>query len=362
MLALFQGAVSRTAKEVYPQFSPVNCQSPIYLYFCVALATGMKKFCIFIYGLFLFSVADLTAQKITAEKYIETYKDLAVSEMKRSGIPASITLAQGMLESGNGNSRLATVANNHFGIKCHGWEGQEIYHNDDRKGECFRHYKSANESYLDHTDFLMTRSRYAFLFEYKSDDYKGWATGLRKAGYATDPNYPKLLINLIERYNLHQYDTDVVVNNKSAGKKKTASSSPASKGKTSGTGNIDNFSISLDAYTVKQNNNTEYIIARGGDTYASLSKDLNLMPWQLPKYNEVHASAPISEGQIIYLQPKRRKAESGKEKHTVQEGETMYDISQKYAVRLSRLYKLNGMPEGKEPLAGETVNLRKKRK
>jgi len=304
--------------------------------------------------LILFAISDLCAQKITAEKYINTWKDLAIAEMKRSGIPASITLAQGLLESDNGNSRLAVIANNHFGIKCHGWEGELIYHDDDHKGECFRQYQNARESYLDHTDFLMSRSRYAFLFEYKSTDYKNWAKGLQKAGYATDPKYPQKLINLIEKYGLHHYDAGVKAERITPSPKNTAPK-PAS-------GWDDFASFNIERHPVKTNNRTDYIIAKDGDTYTSLSKELDMMPWQLPKYNEARSTDELREGQIIYLQPKRRKAERGYETHTVREGETMYFISQKYAVKVSRLYALNRMEEGTRPKAGDVLNLRKKKK
>ena len=313
------------------------------------------------YLIFL-SMPDLFAQKITADEYINTYKDLAVSEMKRSGIPASITLAQGMLESSNGNSRLAVMANNHFGIKCHGWEGEMIYHDDDYKGECFRHYKNARESYLDHTDFLMSRSRYAFLFEYKSTDYKNWAKGLSKAGYATDPKYPQRLIDLIDRYDLHQYDTGVKLANKPA--PRNAPATAGSKNIPARRGNDwDDFeSFNIEKYPVRVNNGTDYVIAKEGDTFTSLSNELDMMPWQLPKYNEAKVTDELYAGQIIYLQPKRRKAERGKETHTVRMGETMYDISQKYAVRTSRLYTLNRMKDGTQPRVGEVLNLRKKKR
>jgi LysM repeat protein len=305
----------------------------------------------------------LFAQKITVEEYINTYKDLAVSEMKRSGIPASITLAQGILESANGNSRLAVVANNHFGIKCHGWEGKEIYHDDNRKGECFRHYKNARESYLDHTDFLMNRSRYAFLFEYRSTDYRNWAKGLRKAGYATDPKYPQRLIDLIERYDLQQYDTGVKPTGKAASKTGTPAATTGSKGKASKPDAWDDFSsFNIESHPAKVNNGTDYITAREGDTYTSLSNELDMMPWQLLKYNEAKATDELHEGLVVYLQPKRRKAERGKDTHKVQEGETMYFISQKYAVKLSRLYTLNRMEEGTQPEAGEVLNLRRKKR
>ena len=314
----------------------------------------MKIYFTIVCWLVFFAIPDLFAQKITAEQYINTWKDLAVTEMKRSGIPASITLAQGLLESANGNSRLAIVANNHFGIKCHGWEGEAIYHDDDRKGECFRQYKNAKDSYLDHTDFLMGRSRYAFLFGYKSTDYKSWAKGLRQAGYATDPKYPQKLIDLIERYNLHQYDTGVKVARTAPDPKNTAAK-PASA--------WDDFvSFNIEKYPIMTSNRTDYIIVKEGDTYTSLSNELDMMPWQLPKYNDAKSTDVLREGQIVYLQPKRRKAERGNEMHTVREGETMHFISQKYAVKISRLYTLNRMEEGKQVKTGDVLNLRKKKK
>jgi flagellum-specific peptidoglycan hydrolase FlgJ len=162
--------------------------------------------------LFLFISAQVFSQRakrVTPADYIKTYKDIAIEEMHRSGIPASITLSQGMLESENGNSSLATEGKNHFGIKCHNWNGKKIYQDDDAKNECFRRYNSVEDSYMDHTDFLMNQNRYAFLFSYSSTDYKNWASGLKKAGYATNPNYPQLLIKLIEDYNLYAYDQEV---------------------------------------------------------------------------------------------------------------------------------------------------------
>jgi len=139
--------------------------------------------------------------------YVHKYKNIAQYEMQKSGIPASITLAQGILESGAGNGDLTKRANNHFGIKCHNWSGEKVYHDDDKKGECFRKYAHPSESFKDHSNFLTSRSRYASLFKLNKNDYKGWAKGLRKAGYATDPKYPSKLISLIERYNLNEYDS-----------------------------------------------------------------------------------------------------------------------------------------------------------
>ena len=155
-----------------------------------------------------------SAVKVTPaliREYIATYKDIAMVEMQRYGIPASITLAQAILESGSGQGRLARHARNHFGIKCHyDWEGDTITHDDDAKGECFRKYEHPEASFEDHSQFLVNRSRYAFLFTLKAGDYKGWAYGLKKAGYATDPGYPQKLLLLIKKYELHQYDTEVL--------------------------------------------------------------------------------------------------------------------------------------------------------
>ncbi|WP_299117538.1 glucosaminidase domain-containing protein [uncultured Winogradskyella sp.] len=149
-------------------------------------------------------------KRTSVDTYIDTYADIAMAEMRTSKIPASITLAQGILESGSGNGRLAKEANNHFGIKCHGWKGAKIYHDDDRSQECFRKYKAASTSYKDHSEFLTGRKRYASLFKLKLNDYKGWARGLRAAGYATDRKYPQKLISLIERYELYKYDKQVL--------------------------------------------------------------------------------------------------------------------------------------------------------
>lgn len=149
-------------------------------------------------------------KRSSVDEYIDTYSSIAMSEMRSSKIPASITLAQGILESGSGNGRLAKEANNHFGIKCHGWKGAKIYHDDDRSQECFRKYRAAETSYKDHSKFLTGRKRYANLFKLKAHDYKGWARGLRAAGYATDRKYPQKLIALIERYELYNYDAKVL--------------------------------------------------------------------------------------------------------------------------------------------------------
>lgn len=202
----------------------------------------------------------------STDEYISVYKNIAISEMKKYGIPASITLAQGILESGSGKGTLAVRANNHFGIKCHGWKGRKIYHDDDEKGECFRKYKSPNESFRDHSEFLANRKRYAKLFQLDKDDYKGWAKELRRAGYATDRRYPEKLISLIERYDLDRFDV------KSKRQKRQL---PI-----------------VTTYTVVK-----------GDTLYSISKKYNLTVKELQQLNGL-SGADLSVGQILNVQPK----------------------------------------------------------
>ncbi len=209
------------------------------------------------------------------QMYIEEYAEIAKSEMVHYGIPASIKLAQGILESGAGVGNLAARSNNHFGIKCHtGWEGERVYHDDDEKGECFRKYNHPKYSYRDHSLFLTNRSRYRDLFSLRKDDYKGWARGLRKAGYATDPRYPEKLIGIIERYNLNQYD-DEVLGNKTSNKSTIATTQQQE----------------IQTHTVQP-----------GDTLYSISRKFNLTVETLKKYNGLVENT-ISVGQILYLQP-----------------------------------------------------------
>lgn len=292
-------------------------------------------------------------KRVSASAYISLYKDIAISEMKRSGIPASITLAQGLLESDNGNSTLVTEGNNHFGIKCHDWTGPGMYKDDDTRNECFRKYKSADESFRDHTDFLLSRQRYSFLFSYKSTDYKSWARGLKKAGYATNPSYPELLIKLIDDNNLHVYDLDVaIVKNDRTGK---------SSKKKGGTEEPE-FTINLNQHPIYKRNDVEYVIVKNGDSFEKLSRDLEMFTWELLKYNELTKDSTLHEGQILYLQPKRRRAERGKEIHTVQAGENVYSISQLYGVKSKHIRRLNRLDTGEEVKPGDVLNLRSKKK
>jgi hypothetical protein len=289
--------------------------------------------------------------EFSREEYVSTYASLAMREMSRVGIPASITLAQGCLESNNGNSRLARVANNHFGIKCHEWDGKKIYHDDDHRNECFRVYASAYESYLDHSMFLSSRNRYASLFELNTDDYKGWARGLKKAGYATARDYARLLIQIIEDNELYMYDQQVLSGAFDEGE---LASLPATVPGNASAGSMRD---------IKLNNNVEYVLVEPGDTPESIRDEMDLYPNELYRYNEmIGKGARLEPGQIIYLQPKRRKAARGNEIHVVKEGETLFEISQIYGIKLKSLYKFNQLVEGQEVPAGTKLNLRSKRR
>jgi len=297
-----------------------------------------------------FSISSIAQQKISREHYIKMYSGIAVKEMKKFGIPASITLAQGILESDNGNSTLATKANNHFGIKCHNdWKGKTFIHNDDRPNECFRKYKNAEQSFYDHSYFLKQHQRYAFLFSLKITDYKSWAHGLKKAGYATNSKYDKLLIRIIEENKLYLYD-----------KKKFKIEPGATEPIEFLADDVDNYSINPFGNNVKTENRIDYIIVDKGDSFETIAEKQGIKPWQLYKYNELTQGAEITEGQILYIQPKRRKADIKFKSHTLKENESMYYVSQKYGIKLKSLYKLNGILYGAKVEPGTKISLRKK--
>jgi uncharacterized FlgJ-related protein len=294
--------------------------------------------------------------------YVNQYKDLAISEMKRTGIPASITLAQGIIESDCGQSTLAREANNHFGIKCHDdWTGPTVRHNDNKRNECFRKYRKAEESFYDHSDFLTSGSRYDFLFKNKSNDYKSWAYGLKKAGYATNPDYANMLIRTIEENDLWAFDSG----NKVPAKFSTDSTTAKEPDKILADSSKKfiqlsdrNPVVSARAPRIMEKNRIQYIIVKDGDTREKLENEFQLLRWELPKYNEVKNDFVPEPGQILYLQPKRDKAEPGKEFYTTNDGDTMYNISQLFGIKLKKLYEMNRMDEGCEPGAGKKLWLR----
>ncbi len=298
-----------------------------------------------------------TAQKMTRDDYIRTYYHMAIIEMQKYKIPASITMAQGILESSNGNSYLATKAKNHFGIKCHDWKGPSVKKHDDVRNECFRKYDNVLHSYEDHSKFLSTRSRYAFLFDYKPTDYKAWAKGLRKARYATDPKYPAKLIRIIEESELYRLDEYALAKNPQTAllpsilhKNHTIAESPVSDKKENAEQTI---------HTTE--NKLSYLMAQEGVPLESIARKCKLHLWELQKFNDLEVSTKIMKpGQRIYIERKAAKIKKGKQTHTVTSGETMWEIAQKYGIRLKSLYKINKMNKGELPQAGSIIFLNKK--
>ena len=286
--------------------------------------------------------------------YILKYKDAAISQMQSSGIPASITLAQACLESGFGTSRLAREGNNHFGIKCHDYKGRKMYVDDDVKDDCFRVYDRVEDSFQDHSDFLRFRSRYAFLFDLDPTDYKGWAYGLKAAGYATDPQYAVRLIDLIERYGLQQYDTVVSPDElpvtpvvaKQPEQVELKESSPL-------------YKISLQREILKRNN-VMFVVANGYESFYSIAREFNLFRWEVLRFNDERKDRLLQDGEVVYIEAKKKQADKYLDKHVVEEGESMRIISQQYAVKEKYLYKYNpGIPKGSDPVPGSIINFRK---
>ncbi len=284
------------------------------------------------------------------QEYINQYKNIAIREMHRYGIPASITLAQGLLESGAGQSEIAVKGNNHFGIKCHGWEGRTVYHDDDLRQECFRAYDDPYESFEDHSKFLANRPRYKDLFHLSRTDYKGWAHGLKKAGYATSPTYAQRLIDLIELYRLNEYDLMNYEDTRLANK---VEYSPSVQIK-------DDRVQALHApHQLYLNNDNCYLVARRGDTFQSIADELDMKASKIAKYNERDKQDVLNEGDIIYLKKKRPKADKAFKNrvHVVKQGESMYSIAQKYGIRLKSLYKINNLPSSHQVRIGEQLRV-----
>ena len=292
-------------------------------------------------SLVFFPKASEIEKQISKKEYAEIWQEIAIQQMVQSKIPASITLAQGILESGSGNSELARKGNNHFGIKCHDWTGDKMYMDDDSKGECFRVYANAEQSYIDHTNFLLDKKRYSSLFLLELTDYKGWANGLKDAGYATNPKYSELLIAIIDELKL--YELDVVSGNKLNAPNLTAKNEKSDS---------QNHTIA------KHQNNVNYIIAKKGDTFYRLSKEFGLGLWQLYKYNDFYSQKDIlEEGDIVYIQRKRNRSKNKDLKLT--KSMSLREISQEQALRLEALLKYNNSITPDLILSkGEKVSLR----
>jgi LysM repeat protein len=304
----------------------------------------MKKFLIILFTIHcsLFTANAQIRWNERYQQYIDQYKDIAIEEMHRWKIPASITLAQGIFESGAGQSELARKGNNHFGIKCNGWEGRKVYHDDDARNECFRAYNSVYESYEDHSRFLANGQRYRSLFNLKTTDYKGWARGLKAAGYATNPAYADKLIELIQLYKLYEYD-----------KAKSADRFMVEHTKDHSVGGAA-------LHPIKIFNKNYYLIARRGDTFKSIGEEVDISYRKIAKYNERNKNDRLTEGEVIWLKKKQKKAPKDYKGrlHYVRQGESMYSIAQSYGIRLKSLYKLNHMSPDDDLHIGQGLKLR----
>lgn len=335
-----------------------------------------KKLCPCLICLFLLSIQSPSPAEaqgnLTHDQYIRQYQSIAIENMKQYRIPASIIMAQALLESGGGNSTLARSANNHFGIKCKSdWNGEYILHDDNQSGECFRKYGSVNDSYADHAEFLKNSSRYGSLFELDKSDYENWAKGLQTAGYATDPQYAARLISLIEQYDLYKLDNRIETDSDSRntgipgngsfsgaqivtaqhlqpyqGPKTDVSVYPAISAK------------GAQNRLVFKNNGADFIITREGDTFESLAAELNKRKSNLLAYNDLNAERKLSPGQMVYISPKKKKAGNGFSTYSVEKGDNLYSISQKFGIRFDRLCKLNNMPREYEVHTGQLISLR----
>ena len=292
------------------------------------------------------------------KSYIDKYSSLAVEEMYRTGVPASITLAQGLLESGYGLSELAVKGNNHFGIKCHNtWTGAKVYHDDDAKGECFRKYDSPEESFRDHSDFLRYRDRYKFLFDLELTDYRGWAHGLRKAGYATDPKYPEKLIRLIEEYGLHMYDAPFDMSEEPVAHPVPQSPAKLEQPRPLSGSQREVFRFDLSRQLYSQNG-VPFVYAAEGETYATIARSYRLFVKEILKFNDLDEEEELLPGTVVYLRKKKKASHPGLDRYVVEEGQTLRDISQRFAVRMKDMCRRNGIEKDHVLREGDILQLR----
>lgn len=320
-------------------------------------------------GFVLLTVLPAQAQvRQTREEYINKYKKIAVAHMERYGIPASITMAQGILESDCGNSWLSQASNNHFGIKCkRNWTGDVVYYDDDEKGECFRSYPSVEASYQDHAEFLDSQPRYDSLFSYAPNDYKSWARGLKAAGYATAPDYAQRLIRIIEESKLYLLDREdglTITERKPDTSPTTGSRAKATSIKPQrslGAVDPDDYRVTVNAhkgYNVYRTNGVNYILAHDGDTFEKISRDFRISARNLRKFNDVSKNAQPVANEVIYIGRKKKRWDGNVLLHTVREGETLWSLGQSYGIRTKSLARLNKLKEGDALTPGTTIKIR----
>ncbi len=328
---------------------------------------NMKKQVLIFYCFFsIMAVSSAKAQQQEVVKeYISRFKDLAMEEMQRTGVPAAIKLAQGIHETGAGTSQLVLKSNNHFGIKCKSnWTGESVSHDDDERGECFRKYSAAEESYRDHSDFLKNSSRYASLFTLDPTDYKGWANGLKKAGYATNPKYPSVLIKLVEDYQLQDYTLIAMGKKKNpdagmvsalllAEQETTFAATPVTE---------DNAEAAITRVQpsypegIFQINETKVVFVKSGTSWLSVAQQYNIPLARIFEFNDMEQSEVAEKDQLVYLQRKRKTGKT--DLHIVVAGETLHDIAQQQAIRLEALLEYNKLEPGMQPAIGEKLYLR----
>jgi LysM repeat protein len=317
----------------------------------------MQRIIVLAVCLSLIVTTAFSQKKEDVLKYIDTYKNLAINEMKRTGVPASIKLAQGIHETMAGTSDLVLKSNNHFGIKCKtGWAGPKVYHDDDAAGECFRSYDSAAASYRDHSNFLKGSPRYAFLFELDPEDYEAWAYGLKKAGYATNIKYSQILIRFIKEYNLQQYS--LIALGKLKASDEMLATGPVKEAVSNEAAYAEPVIMMPQNYPAGefQVNNTKVIYVKGGTSWLAMAEKYDMPLSRLLDFNDLETDNAIAQpGQLVYIQRKRKV--STNEFHIVQKGERMYEISQKEGIRLESLQSLNNLYEGMESAPGQKLNL-----
>ena len=306
-----------------------------------------------------FLVYGEPALKNKRQEYINMFAKVAIQEMIQYHIPASITMAQACLESSDGNSPLAIEGNNHFGIKCKSsWTGPTIRRDDDLHDECFRKYRNAIESFRDHSEFLTGSMRYQFLFDYNIKDYKKWAYGLKKAGYATNPQYPERLLKIIEDFQLYKLDdysdnpNGYIVQESGAGTSRSIFNRWGNRGRSG---------LSVNPFLtrkVEKRNGANAFFAHKGDTYEQLAAEFSLKASTIYRYNDVEPGTKPEEGSIVYIQRKRGSAPRGNDLHTMKKGESLWSVAQWYGIRLNALYRKNRMKRGEEPVPGQQISLR----
>lgn len=331
---------------------------------------NISKIAISLTGILLFGLCGEGQAQIrqTREEYIDRYKHIAVEQMERYGIPASITMAQGILESDSGNSVLALSSNNHFGIKCKSnWRGDKVYHDDDAKGECFRAYPSVEASYFDHAEFLDSQPRYDSLFAYASDDYKSWARGLKAAGYATAPDYAQRLVRIIEenqlylldrpdgeklyaqRYGLSRDPEDWFSSQSSVESHSTAMIDP------------DNYRVTINAhegYNVYATNGVHYVLAKDKDTFENIGGKFRISARNLRRFNDLkNKKAQPLPGEVVYIERKKKRWEGNARHHICREGETAYSVAQSYGIRMRSVERLNGLKKNETLEKGRQIRI-----